>query len=391
MAGDATLENTDAGGLIAFGLLMGASLANPRPRTRSAIEPSNRHPRRRSLLPFRRPSRPLSPLVPARRPPDARPPSESSPAGALHVLMGADHLCALAVVASPGASDVDARSASARAESSLRHAARSFILGVRWSVGHGAGLAVVCAVFFATKRRLDLERLSVVADKLVGASMIALGAVSLFSLHRWRRRRAAERRHVADAHADGPDARDIHSPGVAPRLPEISLKTSETDEIASPSRSVRGVALELEAGSDAHAMAHHLDVPHTHAPADVACGKMSTSSPVGVRTEDVAAVVAEASRAVSPSASGSCTASRGRAVYSPCSPRSCSRTRRDRWRTSWRFSSRPPRAWCPSPPRSGRRRIRRPEPDLATARGTQTRRRASRWPYTSSRGARRSP
>lgn len=211
--------------------------------------------------------------------------------------MGADHLCALAVVASPGASDVDGRSASARAESSLRHAARSFILGVRWSVGHGAGLAVVCAVFFATKRRLDLERLSVVADKLVGASMIALGAVSLFSLHRWRRRRAAERRHVADAHADGPGARDIHSPGVAPSLPEISLKTSETDEIASPSRSVRGVALELEAGSDAHAMAHDLDVPHTHAPADVECGKMSTSSPVGVRTEDVAAVVAEASRA----------------------------------------------------------------------------------------------
>ena len=252
------------------------------------------------------------------------------------MLMGADHLCALAVVASPGASDVDGRSASARAESSFRHAARSFILGVRWSVGHGAGLAVVCAVFFATKRRLDLERLSVVADKLVGASMIALGAVSLFSLHRWRRRRAAERRHVADAHADGPDARDIHSPGVAPRLPEISLKTSETDEIASPSRSVRGVALELEAGSDAHAIAHDLDVPHTHAPADVECGKMSTSSPVGVRTGRRPASRGGVSRGQS-SASGSCTASRGPAVYSPCSPRSCSRTRRDRRRTSWRF------------------------------------------------------
>ena len=241
------------------------------------------------------------------------------------MLMGADHLCALAVVASPGASDVDGRSASARAESSFRHAARSFILGVRWSVGHAAGLAIVCAVFFASRRRFDLDRLSVVADKLVGASMIALGALSLFSLHRWRRRRAAERLHVADVHADGPGARDIHedvgvrvAARVAAESPRdepfggTSSSESKTKSTSSPPSSavaVRGVVLELEAGSDAHAAAHDLDVPHVHVPATVCDadveraedregrGKRPTSSPGGVRTEDVAAVAEEASRA----------------------------------------------------------------------------------------------
>jgi hypothetical protein len=254
------------------------------------------------------------------------------------VLMGADHLCALAVVASPGASDVDAHrhysSADARSDSgpkaaararraaSLRRGARSFLLGVRWSVGHASGLAVVCAVFFASRRRFDLDRLSVVADKLVGASMIALGALSLFSLHRWRTRRAAERLHVADVHAHGPGARAIHEDvgvRVAARVgaesprdePFGATSSSESKTKSSPPSSavaVRGVVLELEAGSDAHAAAHDLDVPHVHVPArgcdadveraeDREGGKNATSSPGGVRTEDVAAVAEEASRA----------------------------------------------------------------------------------------------
>lgn len=259
--------------------------------------------------------------------------------------MGADHLCALAVVASPGASDVDAHrrenssadarsasahaadpssSARARRAASLRRGARSFLLGVRWSVGHAAGLAIVCAVFFASRRRFDLDRLSVVADKLVGSSMIALGALSLFSLHRWRRRRAAERLHVADVHADGPGARDIHEDvgvRVAARVGAESprdepfggtssseSKTKTTWSSPSSAVAVRGVVLELEAGSDAHAAAHDLDVPHVHVPAPVCDadveraedregGKRPTSSPGGVRTEDVAAVAEEASRA----------------------------------------------------------------------------------------------
>ena len=258
--------------------------------------------------------------------------------------MGADHLCALAVVASPGASDVDAHrrdssddarsasahaadpssSARARRAASLRRGARSFLLGVRWSVGHAAGLAIVCAVFFASRRRFDLDRLSVVADKLVGASMIALGALSLFSLHRWRRRRAAERLHVADVHAHGPGARDIHEDvgvRVAARVGAESprdepfggtssskSKTKTTSSPPSSAVAVRGVVLELVAGSDAHAAAHDLDVPHVHVPARVCDadveraedregGKRATSPPGGVRTEDVAAVAEEASRA----------------------------------------------------------------------------------------------
>jgi len=133
----------------------------------------------------------------------------------LHVLMGADHLIALAVVAAPGAPerrkrrDVESRGGDYRAEDEdddddendderttrfgarpgLRRALRSAMLGVQWGCGHALGLALVCAVFFATRRRMNLDDFGEYADKAVGASMIALGLVSLWSLWRWRRRR----------------------------------------------------------------------------------------------------------------------------------------------------------------------------------------------------------
>ena len=131
--------------------------------------------------------------------------------------MGADHLIALAVVAAPGAPerrkrrDVESRGGDYRAEDEeddedendderttrfgarpgLRRALRSAMLGVQWGCGHALGLALVCAVFFATRRRMNLDDFGEYADKAVGASMIALGLVSLWSLWRWRRRRSS--------------------------------------------------------------------------------------------------------------------------------------------------------------------------------------------------------
>ena len=128
--------------------------------------------------------------------------------------MGADHLLALAVVAAPGAADAEkASSTTTTAEgddededededdverrggegedvahnpshpphrrrrrrrhaittktaTSLRLALRSFLLGLQWGAGHSIGLAAVCAVFFATRRRMNLDDLGARGDDL---------------------------------------------------------------------------------------------------------------------------------------------------------------------------------------------------------------------------------
>ena len=207
----------------------------------------------------------------------------------MHVLMGADHLIALAVVAAPGAPerrkrrDVESRGGDYRAEDEdddddendderttrfgarpgLRRALRSAMLGVQWGCGHALGLALVCAVFFATRRRMNLDDFGEYADKAVGASMIALGLVSLWSLWRWRRRRVLERAHIADAGALGAGDPEVHSADGAHRL----VGTTHRDEIIHVDRelTVTG-SLVLEAGSEEHAAAHDMHLPHVHVP-----------------------------------------------------------------------------------------------------------------------------
>ena len=218
--------------------------------------------------------------------------------------MGADHLIALAVVAAPGAPerrkrrDVESRGGDHRAEDEddddendderttrfgarpgLRRALRSAMLGVQWGCGHALGLALVCAVFFATRRRMNLDDFGQYADKAVGASMIALGLVSLWSLWRWRRRRDLERAHIADAGALGAGDPEVHSADGAHRL----VGTTHRDEI------IQGVdgeltvtgSLVLEAGSEEHAAAHDMHLPHVHVPrgSPVKQAAARTSSP----------------------------------------------------------------------------------------------------------------
>ena len=179
--------------------------------------------------------------------------------------MGADHLCALAVVAAPGATDVVRAGARAPTTIPILLAAwRSFALGLRWGVGHGAGLAVVCAVFFALRRDVDLDRLGDVTDKVVGASMVVLGVVSLASLRRWRARRRAEREHIADRDARGAGERDIHRAAATAADPDACIASSAATTAAESEASPPHAALVLEAASDAHAAAHELDLPHVH-------------------------------------------------------------------------------------------------------------------------------
>ena len=148
--------------------------------------------------------------------------------GALHVLMGADHLCALAVVAAPGEADLrsaerasSGRRAPPRADDavadvpvSLNARARTLTgtlrtlrtslrasrdvsevtrAGRSWGVGHAAGLAVVCAVFFSAKGRVSLDGVGDVTDKVVGASMVLLGVLALVQLRAWRQARSSAR------------------------------------------------------------------------------------------------------------------------------------------------------------------------------------------------------
>lgn len=221
--------------------------------------------------------------------------------------MGADHLCALAVVAAPGEADLrsaerassrgdaappradDAasrtylvspnararehpREHSERSERLSAHRAtflKSLALGVRWGVGHAAGLAVVCAVFFSAKGRVSLDGVGDVTDKVVGASMVLLGVLALVQLRAWRRRRALERAHLDDALVNAAADLQPHAEGRRLDLEARRERLGALDEIdKTKARSPPASPLAIRPGSAAHARAHDLDLPHTHGVAE---------------------------------------------------------------------------------------------------------------------------
>jgi hypothetical protein len=226
--------------------------------------------------------------------------------------MGADHLCALAVVAAPGEADLrpaerassrgrgdaappradDAasrtylvspnararehpREHSERSERLSAHRAtflKSLALGVRWGVGHAAGLALVCAVFFSAKGRVSLDGVGDVTDKVVGASMVLLGVLALAQLRAWRRRRALERAHLDDALVNAAADLQPHAEGRRLDL-EARRGAGAFDEIdKTKARSPPASPLAILPGSAAHARAHDLDLPHTHGGAETEKG-----------------------------------------------------------------------------------------------------------------------
>ena len=91
-------------------------------------------------------------------------------AGLLHVLSGPDHLAAVA----PLAADTD----------------RSWRAGLQWGVGHTAGVLLIALLLLAAKEQLPLELIAAHSERMVGVSLIAIGAWGV-----WKATRAVVRLH----------------------------------------------------------------------------------------------------------------------------------------------------------------------------------------------------
>ena len=113
-------------------------------------------------------------------------------AGALHVVGGIDHLAALLPL-------------------SVGQRRRAFGLGVRWGLGHSAGVLVIGALGVALRERLDLAAVGGWGERLVGVMLIGIG---LLGIRRAARLEAHVHRHQHDGeahshlHVHGP--RDAH-------------------------------------------------------------------------------------------------------------------------------------------------------------------------------------
>jgi hypothetical protein len=78
-------------------------------------------------------------------------------AGAVHVLSGPDHLAAIAPYA-------------------VTDKARSWLTGIRWGLGHTAGVLGVGLLVLVTRRALPIETLSAGAELSVGVVLVGIGA-----------------------------------------------------------------------------------------------------------------------------------------------------------------------------------------------------------------------
>lgn len=120
-------------------------------------------------------------------------------AGAGHVLAGPDHLGAVAPLA-------------ARLHQS------AWKSGLRWGLGHTAGVLIVGVLFLALREVLPIDLISGWSERLVGVVLIAIGAWGLRTAlgHRLH---AHEHRHGAERHAHV----HVHDPTTAHRPADTSL------------------------------------------------------------------------------------------------------------------------------------------------------------------------
>lgn len=117
-------------------------------------------------------------------------------AGVLHVWSGPDHLAAIAPLA-------------------LQQQRRPWLVGVRWGIGHSAGVAIVGALSLALREVLPVERLSAWGERAVGVVLIGIG---LWGIRRAMTVKVHLHRHVHDgaehAHAH---VHANHSPHETPK------------------------------------------------------------------------------------------------------------------------------------------------------------------------------
>jgi hypothetical protein len=102
-------------------------------------------------------------------------------AGALHVVLGPDHLAALTPLS------LDAPGSAWRA-------------GLRWGLGHAAAVALVCVPALLLREALPLEALSGLGERLVGISLVGLGTWGLMRALFTRLGAAAPSMHAAHGH-----------------------------------------------------------------------------------------------------------------------------------------------------------------------------------------------
>lgn len=86
-------------------------------------------------------------------------------AGAVHVLMGADHLAAVAPLA-----------AGSRG--------RAWRAGFRWGMGHAGGVGIVAVAAMTLREAVPVEAMSHWSERVVGATLIAIGVWALASMAR---------------------------------------------------------------------------------------------------------------------------------------------------------------------------------------------------------------
>jgi ABC-type nickel/cobalt efflux system permease component RcnA len=103
-------------------------------------------------------------------------------AGATHVWSGPDHLAAIAPLA-------------------VRRPRRAWVPGVRWGLGHSAGVAVIGLLSLWLRERLPVEWLSSWGERLVGLMLVGIGLWAL-------RRALVQNVHAHEHEHDG--ARHVH-------------------------------------------------------------------------------------------------------------------------------------------------------------------------------------
>ena len=81
--------------------------------------------------------------------------------GVVHVLAGVDHLSALATL-------------------SVGSSWRALKLGIRWGLGHSAGLVLVTGVFLCLRGEINIGSIKRYCDGIVGFFMILLGIYSIY-------------------------------------------------------------------------------------------------------------------------------------------------------------------------------------------------------------------
>lgn len=106
-------------------------------------------------------------------------------AGAIHVWAGPDHLAAIAPLAA-------------------RRSGKAWVPGVRWGLGHSAGVALVGLLALLARDLLPLDALSSWGERLVGVMLIGIGL--------WGLKKAMQNRVHTHAHAhDGEAHVHVHA------------------------------------------------------------------------------------------------------------------------------------------------------------------------------------